>query len=70
MELNDFTFKLKRDQLDVIMSHLDKGQHSQVRPVIDFLLQEANRQIGEHAASLQAKKAPVEEGPAPKETMQ
>lgn len=55
-----FTFTFKRDQLDLILRHLDAGQHSVVRPVIDMLLQEANRQMAEHEQSLQSKKAPVE----------
>lgn len=40
----ELTLKLSTDHLNVVLRHLDQGPHSQVRAVIDSIIQQVNAQ--------------------------
>lgn len=57
-----FTYQLSLDDVNLILRHLDMGAHREVRPMIDRLIAETNRQQQEQQAAQPAEtEAPAAE---------
>jgi hypothetical protein len=40
----NITLTFTIEQLNLILRHLDQGKHGEVRPIMDFIISEANAQ--------------------------
>ena len=59
-------FQFNNDQILSILRCLDKGAHGEVRPIIDYIINEGNAQAQAEAAVMQQKQQPQQpEGSAP-----
>lgn len=63
--MNTITLSFTIEQLNVVLRHLDAGQHGNVRQLIDYIVSEAQRQ---QQAQPEAK--PLPEAKPPKEMVQ
>ena len=44
-----FNFTFSMEQVNIILRHLDMGAHREVRPMIDLIITETNRQQQEQS---------------------
>jgi len=47
-----FNFTFTMEQVNVILRHLDMGAHREVRPMIDLIITETNRQQQEQTPNV------------------
>jgi hypothetical protein len=55
----NITLTFTIEQLNIILRHLDQGKHAEVRPLMDFIISEANAQT--QAAQVAAQEPAAEE---------